>query len=96
MKRDKVTQLVAIGFPQSPATVPISVTSVKHRFPISEIDCSGALSAETLLFYHLMYLMLPESVCISFNINFHYFVLFILLYNVDTCVSLSSWEQIGV
>jgi hypothetical protein len=63
MKQDKATQLVVIGFPGSPAAVPISVTSVKHCFLLSEINCSGALSVETLL-YHLMYLMLPESVCI--------------------------------
>jgi hypothetical protein len=90
---EKAMQL-AVAFLQSSAAVHISFTSVKHCFPSSENDCSDALSIETI--HHLMCVMLPESICISFQIIFIPFLLFMFLYNVGTGVSLNSWEEIGV
>jgi hypothetical protein len=47
-KLEKATQLV-VGFPQFSTAVHISVTSVRHCFPLCEIDCSDALSIETIV-----------------------------------------------
>jgi hypothetical protein len=69
-----------ISFPHSPATVQITLSSVKPCLSFIEMDCFHALWNDTVLQFFSVYYASKNN-CILFEINFHsfYYSVFLLL-----------------